>query len=127
VGLLLLNGAPPPPVPPPVVLSAYAAQMAKVDRAALILFGEPIVYQPQVGLPVPVTGIYDEMGAVALGGAPAGVEVLDPTVFLLLADLPVDPELDEPTLLIRGRTYRPTERRPDGIGGIVLELRLVVA
>lgn len=81
-------------------------------------------YQPESGAPVDVTGIFDEAYVLAKGDAEAGVEAAGPAVFLRLDDLPVDPEQDEPTLAIGGREYRVIERRPDGLGGIVLALRL---
>lgn len=105
---------------------AFADLVAQVDRAALsTLGGEPVTYAPEVGSAVEVTGIFDAQYVLAKGGAEAGVEALGPAVFLRLEDLPVDPEEDEPTLTIGGVDYRVTERRPDGMGGIVLALRLV--
>lgn len=98
--------------------------VAQVDRAAqLALGGETVTYAPQVGVAVPVTGIFDEAYVLAKGSAEAGVETLGPAVFFRFEDLPADPEDDEPTLTIRGVEYGVTERRPDGIGGIVLALR----
>lgn len=95
------------------------------DRAAqAALGGVSVTYAPEVGSPVEVTGIFDAQYVLAKGGlAEAGVETLGPAVFLRLEDLPVDPEDDEPTLTIGGVDYRVTERRPDGMGGIVLALR----
>lgn len=113
---------------------AFVDLVARVDRAALAVFGEPVpvVYAPEVGAPTsttpsgdPLTGIFDEQYVLAKGTAEAGVEALGPAVFLRLADLPTDPEDDEPTLTIRAVDYRVTERRPDGMGGIVLALRRV--
>ena len=100
--------------------------MLAADRAGQVsLGGEPIVYQPETGAAVPITGIFDEVYILAKGDAEAGVETLGPEVFLRLEDLPVDPEDDKPMLTLRGVTYRVTERRPDGIGGSVLALRAV--
>lgn len=85
-----------------------------------------IIYQPASGPPVPVSGIFDDVPYVlAKGDAEAGVEALGPNVFLKLADLPVDPEEDEPTLIIGGVSYRVVERRSAGLGAIVLGLRRV--
>ncbi len=120
--------APSPPLsPPPAVFAGpFAALIALVDRLALDrLGGEPVIYAPESGAPVPITGIFDRLYVLAKGTAEAGVETLGPAVFLRLEDLPVDPEDDEPTLTIGGLDYRVVERRPDGIGGIVLALRLV--
>lgn len=106
---------------------SFAELVAAVDLAArTALGGEPVTYDP-VGTspPVVVTGIFDEQYVLAKGTAEAGVGVLGPAVFLRLADLPTNPEDDEPALTIRSVVYRVTERRPDGMGGIVLALRRV--
>lgn len=108
-------------------MASFDELVSAVDRATMRVFGErvPVVYEPEDGAPVEVTGIYDEQYVLAKGAAEAGVETLGPAVFIRLEDLPADPEEDEPTLTIRGKTYRVTERRPDGMGGIVLALRIV--
>lgn len=98
----------------------------QVDRVVqTALGGELVTYAPAVGLPVSVTGVFDAQYVLARGTAGAGVETQGPAVFLLLDDLPTDPEDDDPMLTIRGVGYRVVERRPDGMGGIVLALRLV--
>lgn len=103
--------------------------IARVDRAAIRVFGEstPVLYLPDEDYAeaTPVTGIFDEQYVLAKGTAEAGVEALGPAVFLRLEDLPTDPEDDDPTLTIRDVDYRVIERRPDGMGGIVLALRRV--
>lgn len=105
----------------------FADLITNMDRAVQSnLGGEEVIYQPELGAAVPVTGVFDALFVLAQGTAEAGVETLGPAVFLLLADLPVDPEEDDPILTIRGVDYRVIERRPDGAGGIVLALRLVV-
>ena len=111
---------------------AFADLAAQTDRAALAAFGEPVTYTPQGGPPTsvrpngdPLIGIFDLQYVLAKGSAEAGVESLGPAVFLLLEDLPTNPEDDEPTLTIGAVTYRVTERRPDGMGGIVLALRRI--
>lgn len=103
---------------------SFASLVAKVDRSALALLGGvPVVYHPKVGSPVTVTGIFDALYVLAKGDALAGAETLGPAVFLLLVDLPIHPELDEPTLTIGAVDYRVTERKPDDMGGILLALR----
>jgi hypothetical protein len=128
VSLLLflsLESAPAPPVPA-VVTSPFNALVELADRAAMALLGgSTITYTPQGGVPVQVTGIFDAPYVLAKGDAEAGVETLGPSVFFRLEDLPTDPEDDEPTLTIGGAVYRVDQRRPDGIGGIVLGLHLV--
>jgi hypothetical protein len=96
------------------------------SRAAqAALGGETVTYRPELGAPVDVTGIFDRQYVLAKGTAEAGVEALGPAVFLRLEDLPTDPEDDDPTLTIGGLDYRVIERRPDGMGWIVLALRLL--
>ena|SRR6185503_1017921 len=109
---------------------AFSDLVAAADRVAMAdLGGESVTYTPTVGSPppaaVPVTGIFDSKYVLAEGDAHAGVEALGPAVFFRLSDLPTDPEVDDPTLTIRGNVYRVVERRPDDMGGIVLALRLV--
>lgn len=105
---------------------SYADLVARADRATETnLGGESMTYTPAVGAPVMVTGIFDAPYVLAKGSAEAGVEALSPAVFFRLEDLPVDPEDDDPTITIRGVDYRVVERRPDGMGGIVLQLRKV--
>lgn len=102
--------------------------VAQVDRAALSAFGErlPVTYAPLVGAPVQPTGIFDAQYVLAKGSGEAGVEATAPAVFFRLEDLPEDPQGvgAEPTITIRGDAYRVIENRPDGMGGIVLVLRL---
>lgn len=105
---------------------AFEDLVAGADRAVQrALGGETMVYTPEAGVPVEVTGVFDQQYLLAKGTPLAGVESRGPAVFLLLDDLPTDPDEDEPTLTIRGDVYRVVERRPDGMGGIVLALRLV--
>jgi hypothetical protein len=105
--------------------------VARARRAAIAAFGEgeetPIVFTPPAGPAVSVDGIFSEVYVLAQGNSEGSVETIGPAVFLELADLPTDPEDDEDDairLTIRGEIYRVTERRPDGMGGIVLAVRL---
>lgn len=82
-----------------------------------------VIYQPAVGPSVTIHGIFDALYVLAKGDPEVGVEVVAPAVFLILADLPIDPEFDDPTLIISGVVYGVTERRPAGLGSIVLALR----
>lgn len=107
-------------------MTSFAELVAQADRAVqTALGGELVTYAPTVGPPVPVTGVFDEQYVLANASAHAGVEALGPAVFFRLEDLPVDPENDDPTLTIRGLHYRVVERPRDGMGGILLHLRLV--
>lgn len=105
-------------------MTAFADLVERVDRAVQgALGGVTVTYQPELGAPVDVTGVFDERYVLAKGSAEAGVETLGPAVFLRLEDLPTDPEDDEPTITIASVVYRVVERRPDGMGGMVLVLR----
>jgi hypothetical protein len=54
------------------------------------------------------------------------VESIGPSVFLRLTDLPMELDHDEPVIGIEGANYRVVERSPDGAGGVLLHLRLIV-
>jgi hypothetical protein len=96
---------------------AFSDHIARMDGHQLATFGESVAYAPSVGDPVTVTGIFDEAFAL-IDPATGTVESLAPAVWLRLADLPVDLEDDDPTLTIRGRTYRPRQRERDGEGTV---------
>ncbi len=107
---------------------AFADLIEQADRDVQEhLGGEAVIYAPEAGAPVTVTGVFDEVYILAQGDPEAGVETINSAVFVRLADLPVDPELDTPTLTIRSVDYRVVNRKPDGLGGIVLVLRRQVA
>jgi hypothetical protein len=109
---------------------AFADLVASADRAALAsLGGEPVVYAAEFCEPVTITGIFESNFPLLTPYGFAGTERLGPSVFLLLADLPTnpntgvapdksDPDLDDATLTIRGHTYKIRERERDGLGGI---------
>jgi hypothetical protein len=104
---------------------AFADLVAAADRAVRGNLGGVVVYRSTFGPPLEVSGVFDELYLLAQGDAAAGVEAAGPAVFLRLEDLPLDPEDDDPIIEIASRSYRVVERRPDGIGGIVLALRLI--
>lgn len=96
--------------------------------ALLAQFGEVVRYEPgdpRFGSPFDVTGVYNPRHSLSSGSAAAGVETFGPAVFLAISSLPCDPELDDPTVVVRGKRHRVTERMPDGVGGVVLGLRLL--
>lgn len=108
-------------------MSTFDDLVRQADRAAqALLGGELVTYTPStVGSPVQVTGIFDEVYALAVGDAQAGVETLGPAIFFRLEDLPTDLEEDDPILTIRGVDYRVIEPKPDGLGGVRISLRKV--
>lgn len=112
----------------------FAENIARLDRHAQQRLGAvPVTYRPKFGPAVsltptgdPLVGIFDDSFVLAQGSAEAGVEASLPTVNLILADLPTDPEVDDPTLTIGGVDYRIFKRAPADYGSIVLSLRKVV-
>lgn len=106
---------------------AFADLVEAADRAVQDeLDAVTFTYTTELGAIFPdLVGMFDELYVLAKGSAEAGVETLGPAIFVRLEDLPEVPEDDEPTLTIGGVDYRVTERRPDGMGGIVLPLRRV--
>lgn len=103
----------------------FADLFPTMDRDMLDSLGGPVIYQPELGAAVTVTGIFDAPYVLAQGVGETGVEAARPRVFLLLVDLPIDPELDDPTITIGEVDYHVFERQPDGVGGIVLVLSTV--
>lgn len=122
----------------------FAERVARVDRSVRkILGGEPVVYRigggggafspafsaAFAGAPtaheVTVTGIFDA-AYVLQADTGAGVCATAPAVFLQLADLPTDPQIDEPTLTIGGVDYRVDHAETAGMGSVVLILRKVI-
>jgi hypothetical protein len=122
----------------------FAERVARVDRSVRrILGGEPVIYtigggggafSPAfsaafAGSPtaheVVVTGIFDA-AYVLQADQTAGVCATAPAVFLQIADLPTDPELDDPILTIRGVDYRVDHPETAGMGSVVLILRKVI-
>jgi hypothetical protein len=107
---------------------AFADLMAAADQVVIEnLGGESVIYRPQYGTPggVTVIGIVSFPPLLATGDAQSSVQARADSVFFRLADLPIDPEGDNPTLIIRGVAYRVAERQPDDAGGITLLLRVM--
>lgn len=107
-------------------MAAWDTLLAAADRAAVQHLGGPVRYTPASGPPVDVTGIFDAAYVTAAAGGQVGVGSSGPAVFLVLADLPTDPEDDDPTITVAGKSYR-VKGAPekDGTGGVVLRLRKV--
>lgn len=98
-------------------------EIAAVTRAALSSkLGDPVTYTPSVGSAVDVSGFFDETYTqINLGEV--GVSSTGPAVFLMLADLPSDPETDAgATVTFASKVYTITEARPVGAGGVLLRL-----
>ena len=118
------GGLPSPPIP----VSLFAARVAALDRAVQLHLGavEVTYVSSTPGGTFPVAGIFDAQYVLSsTGDSLAGVETRGPAVFVALADLPIDPEFDSPTLTIGGIAYRVIGRETAGMGSIVLVLRRV--
>lgn len=109
---------------------AFADLVATVDHATRDhLGGVAVVYTPTVGSPAPhavtVTGLFDANFVLLLAAeGDAGVEQRGPAVFLRTAELPSNPDDDDPIITIDGQDYAVRERQRDGLGGIRLLLHL---
>lgn len=101
-------------------------QLAKADRACQAVFGTPVLYAPEEGGAVTVSGIFDS-AYVRVNAGEAGVSSCGPAVFLRLEDLPTDPREDDADYTIEGATYRSIEAQPDGQGGVLVQLQKVTA
>lgn len=102
---------------------AWADHLERGDGAAREILGGEVLYTPGVGDAVTVTGIFEERHAEPGAGA-RELDVGDwgPAVFLTLADLPSDPEVDSPTITVAGTTYTVRVPHKDGHGGVLLLL-----
>lgn len=99
----------------------FADLLAVADRAVLKHLGGSVTYQPEGGVAVPVEGVFDA-AYVKVDVGQAGVSSAGPAVFALLADLPTDPEEDEPVITVDGVGYTVREVKKDGQGGVHLLL-----
>lgn len=97
----------------------YVSAARQIQR----LRGEAVTYD--AGTPTEVTGVFTEepSGVATKADTDAGFEVRGPFVRFLIADLPGDPEADDPTITIRSVAYSVIERTPNGMGGIEFHLR----
>ncbi len=100
---------------------AFADLLDVATRTVRDHLGGTVRYQPEVGDAVNVVGVFDAAYQHVNAGE-AGVESASPAVFLRLADLPADPDDDEPTITVGGVDYRVRECQKDGQGGVVLLL-----
>jgi hypothetical protein len=90
------------------------------DRVVLNKLGETtITYAPTVGDPVAVDAVFDQPFTQVDGTTAFGVEQLSPVVWVVLADLPSDPETDDPTITIDAIPYRVVAREYDSLRGTV--------
>lgn len=103
---------------------SFGSDVASMDRSVIALLGddESVVYVASSGASVTVRGVFHDEHALLMDG---NVETTGPAVFLRLPDLPSDPDSDDPTLTIRGRSYVPHRRQRDSLGGILLYLHRV--
>lgn len=105
---------------------AFPALLAVADRAVRQHLGGAVVYTAGAaagGGVATVDGVFDSVYVRQVAGQP-GVVSTGPAVFLRLEDLPSDPETDQPTITVDGRSYSVREPHKDGIGGVLLLLHL---
>lgn len=104
----------------------FADLLALADSVSQDVLGDTVTYTPGVGAPVTVLGIFDQPYAMVDALTP-GVTSSGPVVFLLLSDLPSDPETDlTATLTVAGVVYSLDTVQKDGVGGVRILLHEVV-
>lgn len=104
---------------------SFADNLAAVDLQVRQKLGEPVIYTPSAGSPVTVQGVFDDVYVtVQAGEGQAGISSSGPAVFLAVSDLPTDPEHDDFTITRpkNSRSYKPWDRNPDGMGGVLIHL-----
>lgn len=107
-------------------MSTFDEHIAAMDAVVLTSrLAMNLTYKPLSGPAVPVRGIFDANYELVEASSHGSVSTLAPAVFLRKADLPTDPELDEPILTIAGEDYRVVKVKPDSLTGVVLVLKLV--
>jgi len=104
---------------------SFSDLLAVVDGFVLNNLGDAVTYTPTVGASVDVVGVFDAVYVRVDSGQP-GFSSQGPSVWLLLSDLPSDPETDTTmTVTISGTTYTAHEVQKDGKGGVRLLLHEV--
>ena len=107
----------------------FAENVGRVDRSARqLLGGEEMLYKAGgIGPGTPVTGIFDAAYVLQSRGDDVGVCATAPAVFLQLADLPSDPQVDTAATIVRsGITYKVDHPETAGMGSVHLVLRKVI-
>ena len=98
----------------------FSDHVLAADREVLAhLGGQSITYAPTVGDPVVVDALFEQPFTLVDGSTEYGVEQLSPVIWVILADLPADPETDNPTITIDGLTYDVVHREYDSTRGTV--------
>lgn len=102
---------------------AWTDHLDRADRAAQDILGGDVIYASELFAPVTVQGIFEERHAQP-GSGRDELDVGDwgPSVFLTLADLPMDPETDNPAITVAGTRYTVRKSHKDGHGGVLLLL-----
>lgn len=108
-------------------MASFASLLTLADRAVLTHLGEDggVTYTPGVGASAEVSAVFDAAYVRVDAGEP-GVSSSGPAVFVLVADLPSDPETDvEARVMVDGTEYTIHEVKKDGKGGALLLLHEV--
>lgn len=104
----------------------FADLLAMADRSVRQdLDGGTITYTTGTGTPVVIAALFDNpYERIDTNVGHAGVQSAAPTVFVAVSDLPVDPTADVGATVTRNAvTYKVTEVKPDGLGGVLLLLQ----
>lgn len=101
---------------------SWESLLSTADQAVKSGFSRATTYTPEGGDPVEVRGIYDAAYVSATPGTP-NVSTSAPAVFYLLADLPSDPEHDDPTIVVGTESFKVIEVKKDSnAAGVLLVL-----
>ena len=98
--------------------------VGEMDDTLVEAFGVATTYIPATGTvgATSVRGIFDA-AYVRVDAGQVGVESAGPMVFYRTVDLPLDPDSDDPEIVIEGVSYGVRERQRDGQGGIRMFLQ----
>jgi hypothetical protein len=103
----------------------WAGLVGRLNTACVEHLGQAVQYRTGAGQVVTIDDVIFDDGHVRIDATPAGVTSTGPWVFVKLADLPTDPEEDDPDVMVNGTTYRVFEVQRDGQGGAKLMLKKV--
>jgi hypothetical protein len=108
----------------------WADLIGRVNRVCVASFKEPTkaLYSPSGDdFPAQEIDVIFDNGYLPGQVGEAGFVDLGPRVFVVLADLPTDPEADDPNITIGAVVYSVVKTERDGQGGAILRLQKVAA
>lgn len=92
-------------------------------RRILRKLGEDVSYVQEGAAPVTVRGLFEEQHQEIDPDTGVPFYSLNPTLTVVVEDLPEGSPRPKDTVVRKGRTYRVEGDRPDGDGGTLLELK----